>query len=82
MTNDMKIYWQYDRLKGWLMPWKITLVADDESGLSYEEVEQVLKYCRHFRFLIVEIAVDFSPSVGVDRRFIRQHAIFGKSRRV
>jgi hypothetical protein len=80
-TNDTKIYWQYDRRKGWLMPWKVTLVADDESGLSYKEVEQVLKHCRHYRFLIVEIAVDFSPSVGVDRQFIRQHAVFGKSRR-
>jgi hypothetical protein len=81
MTNDTKIYWQYNRLKGWLTPWKITIVADDENGLSYEEVGKILKYCRHYRFLLVEIAVDFPPSAGVNRRFIRQHAVFGKSRR-
>jgi hypothetical protein len=81
MTNDMKIYWQHCPQKPWLKPWKLTIVADDRSGLSYEEVEKILKHCRHYRFLIVEIAVDFCPSVGVNRGFVRQHAIFGKSRR-
>ena len=80
-TNDTKIYWQYDRLKGWLKPWKVTIVADDRSGLSYEDVGKILKHCRYYHFLLVEIAVDFCPSVGVDRRFIRQHAVFGKSQR-
>jgi hypothetical protein len=80
-TNDAKIFWQYQRLKGWLKPWKITMVPDDASGLSYEEVEKVLRRCRHYRFLIIEIAVDFVPSAGVNRRFVRQHAVFGKSRR-
>jgi hypothetical protein len=81
VTDDTKIFWQYQRLKGWLKPWKVTIVADDESGLSYEEVAKILKHCHHYRFLIIEIAVDFCPSVGVNRRFVRQHAVFGKSRR-
>jgi hypothetical protein len=81
VTNDAKIFWQYQRLKGWLKPWKITIVADDASGLSYEEVQKVLKYCRYYRFLTVEIALDFSPSVGINKRFVRQHAVFGKSHR-
>jgi hypothetical protein len=81
ITKDTRIYWQYDRLKGWLKPWKITIIADDRSGLSYGEVEKVLKHCRRYSFLIVEIAVDFCPSAGVNRRFIRKHAVFGKSRR-
>jgi hypothetical protein len=80
-TNDTKIFWQYQRLKGWLKPWKITMVADDASGLSYEEIGEVLKYCRYYRFLTVEIAVDFPLSVGIDKGFVRQHAVFGKSRR-
>lgn len=80
-TNDAKIYWQYSRQKGWLKPWKITIVADDRAGLSYNEIEQVLRHCRFYRFLLVEIAIDFSPSARVNRRFIRQHAVFGKSRR-
>jgi hypothetical protein len=81
MANDSRIYWQYQRLKGWLAPWKITLVADDKSGLSRCEIEAVLKHCRDYRFQIVEIAVDFSPAAaGVNSQFIRRHAVFGKSR--
>jgi hypothetical protein len=80
LTNDTKIFWQYQRLKAWLKPWKITIVADDATGLSYDEAEKVLNHCRHYLFLIVEIAVDFRPSTGVDEWFIRQHAVFGKSR--
>jgi hypothetical protein len=81
LTDGTKIFWQYQRLKGWLKPWKITIIADDATGLSYEQVQHVLKHCRYFRFLIVEIAVDFCPSVGIDKRFVRQHGVFGKSRR-
>jgi len=81
VTDDTKIFWQYQRQKGWLQPWKITVVADDKSGLSYDEVQKVLKHCRDYRFLIVEIAVDFAPSTGVNMSFVRQHALFGKSRR-
>jgi hypothetical protein len=78
--DDTKIYWQYERLKGWLKPWKITMVADDNTGLSYEQIETVLGHCRYYRLLIVEVAIDFSHSTGVNRRFVRRHAIFGKSR--
>jgi hypothetical protein len=80
VSDDTKIFWQYQRLKGWLKPWKITIVADDRSGLSYEEIQKILKHCRYYRFLIVEIAVDFWRSTGVNNRFVRQHAVFGKSR--
>jgi len=80
-NDDTKIFWQYQRLKPWLKPWKITLVADDKTGLSYEQIQIVLKHCRYFRFLIVEVAVDFCPSAGVDKRFVRKHGVFGKSRR-
>jgi len=82
MTNDTKIYWQYERQKGWLKPWKITMVADDNTGLSYDEIDIVLSHCRFYRFLIVEVAIDFSPSTGVNKEFVRRHAVFGKSRRV
>ena len=80
-TDDTKIFWQYQRRNGWLKPWKITIVADDERGLSYDDVEMVLKHCRHYRFLTIEIAVDFCPSAGINQQFVRQHAVFGKSRR-
>lgn len=79
--NQTTIFWQYERLTGWLKPWKITIVADDKTGLTYEQLEAVLGHCRHHRFLIIEVAIDFNPSTGVDRKFVRRHAIFGKSRR-
>jgi hypothetical protein len=81
LTNNSKIYWQYMRQKGWLKPWKITIVADDKTGLSRDEIERVLRHCRSYQFLTVEIAIDFSPSTGVNKQYIRRHAVFGKSRR-
>jgi len=81
LANGTRIYWQYRRLKSWLMPWKVTIVSDDLSGLSRDEIERVLNYCRFHRLLLVEVAIDFSPSTGVNRRFIRSHAVFGKSHR-
>lgn len=80
LSDDTKIFWQYQRLKPWLSPWKITLVANDTTGVSYEQIEHVLEHCRYFRFLTVEIAVDFHPQFGIDKRFVRQHGRFGKSR--
>jgi hypothetical protein len=79
--NDAKIYWQYFRRSSFLKPWKVTIVADDKSGLSYDEIDTVLGHCRYWHFLIIEVAIDFSPATGVDRNFVRRHAIFGKSRR-
>ncbi len=81
LTDDTKIFWQYQRLKGWLKPWKVTMVADDETGLSYEQIQGVLKHCRYHRFLTIEIAVDFCPSAGINKKFVRQHGVFGKSHR-
>lgn len=81
LTDDTKVYWQYERRKGWLKPWKITLVADDGRGLSYEDIELILSHCRHYRLLTVELAIDFAPCAGVDKWFVRKHALFGKSRR-
>ena len=80
-TNHAEIYWQYAPQKAWLKPWKITIIADDTEGLSRDEIERVLKHCSSYQLLMVEIAIDFSPSTGVDRHFIRGHAVFGKSRR-
>lgn len=80
LIRGTKIYWQYSRQKGWLEPWKITIVADDESGLSFDEIDQVLKHCHYYRFLLIEIAIDFSPATAVNNNFIRAHAVFGKSR--
>ena len=80
VATGTQIFWQYHRTKGWLRPWKVTLVANDYHGLSYDEINSAMKHCRFCRFLIVEIAIDFGLSVGVNANFIHRHEVFGKSR--
>lgn len=79
--NDTKLFWQYQPLAAWLKPWKITIVADDKTGLAYEDIENVLRHCRFYRFLVIEVAIDFSPFTRVNAEFVRRHVLFGKSRR-
>jgi hypothetical protein len=79
--NDAKVYWQYWPRQGWLARWKITLVADDHAGLRFQELDAVLRHCKYWRFLLIEVAIDFSPSTGVNKKFVRRHAVFGKSQR-
>jgi len=79
-TDETKLFWQYQRLRGWLRPWKVTMVADDDRGLSAADVHMVLSRCRFYRFLLVELALDFRSS-AMDRDFVLRHGIFGKSRR-
>jgi|ERR1700722_2775473 len=80
-TSGTTIFWQYRPRAGWLKPWKISLIPNDVTGLSVVEIQQILKHCIHYRILTVELAVDFSLSSGVSGRFVRRHAVFGKSRR-
>jgi hypothetical protein len=79
--NRTRIFWQYQRRAPWLKPWKVTLVADDRNGLTSAEVWQVIRYCRSYQLLLVELAFDFSIPSPVNRAFVRRYGIFGKSRR-
>jgi len=80
LTDTTKVCWYYQRRKGWLKPWKIMIAPDDNRGLTRDLLEQVLKYCRFWRFLTIEFAIDFAASTSVNSRFVRKHAMFGKSR--
>lgn len=80
-ANDTKIFWYYQRRCPWLKPWKITLIADDRHGLTAGEVWRVIRHCRSYRILIVELAVDFSLPPPVNTAFVRRYGVFGKSRR-
>jgi len=75
-----KVFWQHDRQRGWAKRWRITLVADDLRGIAAWEAWSVFKHLRFPRLTLVELAIDFHPSSGVDAEFVRQHALFGKSR--
>jgi len=76
-----RIYWQYERLQPFLMPWKVSIIGDDRTGLTRKQIEVAIEHCHKFRFITVELAFDFRPGLGVDRAFAKRHAIFGKSRR-
>jgi hypothetical protein len=81
-TGDhTQIFWQYERRCPWLAPWKITLIADDRLGLSAADVWSVVRHCRAYRILIVELALDFSGPSPVNTPFVRRYGVFGKSRR-
>ncbi len=80
-ASNAAIFWQYQRRRSWLAPWKVTLVADDRTGLTPREVACVLTHCRFPRFLTIEMALDFTSSSGVSARFVQAHGLFGKSRR-
>jgi hypothetical protein len=82
LTTAERVFWQYQPLKPWLSGWKITLVADDKAGLSRLDIEKVLRHCRGYRFLLVEIAIDFARATGIGVQFVREHGHFGKSRLV
>lgn len=80
-TSDTKVDWEYERQKGWLRQWRITLIADDKTGLTPSQVRKFVKRCRFYTFLIFELALDFGPGSSVDCEFVKRHALFGKSRR-
>jgi hypothetical protein len=75
-----RAFWQYQRRKAWVKQWRVTLIADDLRGITAREAWTFFKHFRFPKLLLFELALDFHPSSGVDADFIRQHALFGKSR--
>jgi len=81
LLSGARVFWQYRPRRGWLKQWRITLVAQDQNGIDPFDILQILKRCHYFRFVLVELAVDFAEESGVGPTFVRQHGKFGKSRR-
>ena len=75
-----RLFIQYQPTCPWLSPLKATLVGNDRQGLRRRELETIFSCFTKARLLLVEVAVDFLQVSGVDCRFIRRHAVFGKSR--
>jgi hypothetical protein len=78
-TSGTKFLIESERREAWLLPYRLTLYADDRTGLPPDEVFSVLEVLPDFRMTLVEVAFDFAPD-QVNRRFVRDHALFGKSR--
>jgi len=65
----------------WIPPFRITLVADDQTGLLPEEVFGVLELLpSKFKMSLVELSFDFSGST-INRIVVRRCGLFGRSQR-
>ena len=77
-----QLFVQYKPLKGFLPDQRVTMVGDDEMGITPEEIVDVIR--AHFRIHKVshaEIALDFPEDSGVDEEFVLRFGKFGNARR-
>jgi hypothetical protein len=77
-ASGMKRLLESERREAWLLPYRVTLYADDATGLLPDEVFGVLELLPDFRMTMMELAFDSAPK-HIDRKFVRNHALFGKS---
>jgi hypothetical protein len=80
-SDDSQVVVQYRRLHPWCRPLRVTVIADDSTGIERPQFDAVLQPCLGHRSSTVELAFDFPVGSGVDSTFVRRHARFGKSRR-
>jgi hypothetical protein len=65
----------------WIAPFRITLYADDRTGLLPDDVLGALELLPgKFKLSLIELAFDFSGPT-IDRQFVRHYGLFGRSRR-
>ena len=81
IAGSSQIVCQHRPRVPWVDPCRVTMIADDDCGLTQVEVEAVLVHCANHKVSLVELAVDFAQDAGVDRKFVLRHGVFGKSRR-
>jgi hypothetical protein len=77
----MKVLIESEPSEAWLPRYRATLYADDRTGLLPSEVFSVLEVLPDFRMTLLELAFDFGPGT-ITRKFVRERALFGKSRPV
>jgi hypothetical protein len=78
-TSSTKFLVESKRREAWLRPYRVTLYADDRTGLLPHEVFSVVEVLPDFRMTVLELAFDFAPK-HADQRFVRNYGLFGKSR--
>jgi hypothetical protein len=76
--SSMKFVVESKRREPWLPAYRVTLFADDRTGLLPEELFAVLEVIPIFKVSTIEMAFDFSPSIS--RKLLNQRVLFGKSR--
>lgn len=76
--STMKFLVESKRREGWLPAYRVTLFADDRTGLLPEQLFAVLEVIPRFKVSTIELAFDFPP--WISRRLLTQRVLFGKSR--
>jgi hypothetical protein len=76
-SSGMRFCVEWKRLEAWLAPFRITMFADDATGLLPDEVFGVLEALPDFKLTMQEVAFDFAGSVTEDTAL--RYGLFGKS---
>jgi hypothetical protein len=80
-TTSSSVVVQYKAQQPWLRPCAVTVIGDDTLGITPEELERIAEQFCNCKLSLVELALDFDPSTGVDRDDVLHHWLFGKARR-
>lgn len=79
--NSCKVSISYQRVAPWLPMYRVTIYADDQTGITLDELRRVLVGFPDHLISLLEIAFDFDPATPVDKKFVLRHMRFGKSQR-
>jgi hypothetical protein len=83
-SSRMKLLLESEPREPWMRPrrpYRLTLYADDSTGLLPEDVFSVLEVLPDFNMTMMELAFDFAPE-EMTQKFVRERVLFGKSRPV
>jgi hypothetical protein len=80
-TSKMKFLLESEQREAWLPPFRLTLYADDNTGLLPDEVFSVLEVLPDFQMTVLELAFDFAPEL-MNRKIARERCLYGKARPV
>jgi hypothetical protein len=79
---DAQMFIQYQPLQGFLPDQRVTMVGDDELGITPEEIDDIIRVnFRAHKISLAELALDFTEASGVDENFVRRFGKFGNTRR-
>ena len=81
VSSDMKVCVESERQGGWLAKYRLSLYADDRTGLSGAVVLNILRIIPPVRLVYCEFALDFSILSGIDRTTVLRRTVYGKSQR-
>ena len=80
LQTGTQVFVQYRPVDPWMAPMRATIIANDQTGLQFKELQEIECALKCDLIVLLELAFDFEESSVVDLGFVRRHALFGKSR--